>query len=138
MFVELVIGNAPDACVTLISTWTTVSEPSQVVGMPGYWNFRSVCCSSTSGESSRVETERVATLAPAIMTALLITKRARLQEPATGHQRPLTVQTGQFSPLGLRETHRDASLRCRQDTPFPVVSQNEERLWETLDRDYFT
>ena len=34
--VELVIGKAPAAWVTLISTWTTASAPSQVVGMPGY------------------------------------------------------------------------------------------------------
>src|SRR5579872_1663538 len=36
MVVELVMGYAPAACATLISTWTTASAPSQVVGMPGY------------------------------------------------------------------------------------------------------
>src|SRR6516225_8557585 len=39
MVVELVIGYAPAAWATLISTWTTASAPSQVVGMPGYSNF---------------------------------------------------------------------------------------------------
>src|SRR5262249_48833086 len=33
----------------LISTWTTASAPSQVVGMPGYWNFCCVPSSSTCG-----------------------------------------------------------------------------------------
>src|SRR5436309_12884579 len=37
--VELVIGYAPAAWATLISTWTTASAPSQVVGMPGYSYF---------------------------------------------------------------------------------------------------
>src|SRR5437868_7850517 len=35
MVVELVIGKAPDAWLTLTSTCTTASAPSQVVGMPG-------------------------------------------------------------------------------------------------------
>ena len=36
--VELVIGYAPAAWLIRVSTWTTASAPSQVVGMPGYWN----------------------------------------------------------------------------------------------------
>src|SRR5215831_11657239 len=49
--VELVIGYAPAACATWISTWTTASAPSQVVGMPGYWNFWPLASSPTSGTS---------------------------------------------------------------------------------------
>src|SRR5690242_7706237 len=41
MVVELVIGYAPAACATLISTWTTASAPSHVVGIPGYSNLDS-------------------------------------------------------------------------------------------------
>src|SRR5215471_13605354 len=47
--VELVIGYAPAACATLISTWTTASAPSQVVGIPGYWNFWPLASSATCG-----------------------------------------------------------------------------------------
>src|SRR2546422_7275715 len=36
MVVELVMGYAPAAWATWISTWTTASAPSQVVGIPGY------------------------------------------------------------------------------------------------------
>jgi|GEM_PF-5875016 len=42
--VELVIGNAPDPWQILVSTHTTASAPSQVTGIPGYWNF----CSDSS------------------------------------------------------------------------------------------
>src|SRR5215471_1671319 len=47
--VELVIGYAPAACATLISTWTTASAPSQVVGMPGYWDFWPLASSAACG-----------------------------------------------------------------------------------------
>src|SRR3989304_2620445 len=36
--VELVIGNAPQPCEIRVSTHTTASAPSHVVGMPGDWN----------------------------------------------------------------------------------------------------
>src|SRR6516165_3104053 len=49
MVVELVMGYAPAAWATLISTWTTASAPSQVVGMPGYWNFWPLASSATCG-----------------------------------------------------------------------------------------
>src|SRR5262252_295878 len=49
MVVELVMGYAPAAWATLISTWTTASAPSQVVGMPGYWNFWPLASSAACG-----------------------------------------------------------------------------------------
>ena len=35
------IGNAPEPWLMRVSTQATASAPSQVVGMPGYWNFGS-------------------------------------------------------------------------------------------------
>src|SRR5439155_20411035 len=58
--VELVMGNAPAAWATLISTCTTASAPSQVVGMPGYWNLVSGACSTGCGVF--VDCRRVAVL----------------------------------------------------------------------------
>src|SRR5437773_12425925 len=62
--VELVMGYAPAAWATCISTWTTASAPSQVVGIPGYWNFGGAA--SSIGLSWRVDFLIVAVLISAL------------------------------------------------------------------------
>src|SRR5262245_28237944 len=58
--VELVIGYAPAAWLMAVSTWTTASAPSQVVGIPGYWY--EVSAGSLAGSAVRTGPFATATL----------------------------------------------------------------------------
>src|SRR3954451_17062182 len=82
MVVELVIGYAPAAWAICVSTWTTASAPSQVVGIPGYSYLVPVGARSASGVRADFRT-----------TALL------MQEPFLGWTTPFSIRAMEMEYL---------------------------------------
>src|SRR5262245_37082465 len=88
MVVELVIGYAPDPWLIRDSTHTTASAPSQVVGMPGYWNLRSTSPAAGTPETRSSVPVAMRRLLPVTLGCTDVLRVVRRQWSRTGLPAP--------------------------------------------------